>query len=51
MAIGDEVVIGWGEAGGGYGRHIVPATEIVPIRATVSPAPFAQVTRQEYRAN
>lgn len=49
VKIGDEVVIGWGEAGGGYGDATVPATEIVPIRAMVSPAPFARITRDEYR--
>ena len=49
VRIGDEVVIGWGEAGGGYGSAVTPATDIVPIRATVSPAPFAQVAREDYR--
>lgn len=49
VRIGDEVVIGWGEAGGGYGTNRVAATEITPIRAIVSPAPFAQVAREDYR--
>lgn len=49
VQIGDEVVIGWGEAGGGYGSHITPATETFPIRARVSPAPYAQVAREHYR--
>ena len=49
VQIGDEVVIYWGEAGGGYGDAIVPATDIVEIRAIVSPAPYARVAREEYR--
>lgn len=49
VQVGDEVVIGWGEAGGGYGTHIVPATDIAEIRAIVSPAPYARVAREDYR--
>ncbi|GGH33640.1 aminomethyl transferase family protein [Microbacterium album] len=49
VQIGDEVVIHWGEAGGGYGPHMVPSTEIVPIRAVVSPAPYSRVAREDYR--
>jgi vanillate/3-O-methylgallate O-demethylase len=51
VEVGDEVVIGWGEAGGGYGRHEVPSTDIAEIRAIVSPAPYARVAREDYRRN
>lgn len=49
VKIGDEVVIHWGEAGGGYGKHVTPATELFEIRATVSPAPYSRVAREVYR--
>lgn len=49
VSIGDEVVIDWGEAGGGYDTNIVARTETVGIRATVSPAPYARITREIYR--
>ena len=49
VRVGDEVVIHWGEAGGGYGANVVPATDVVEIRATVSPAPYARVAREDYR--
>jgi vanillate/3-O-methylgallate O-demethylase len=51
VEVGDEVVIGWGEAGGGYGRHEVSSTDIAEIRAIVSPAPYARVAREDYRRN
>jgi vanillate/3-O-methylgallate O-demethylase len=41
---GDEVVVHWGEAGGGFDDRIVAPTEIHEIRAIVSPAtPFKRV--------
>ncbi|MER7692458.1 aminomethyl transferase family protein [Streptomyces sp. NPDC097610] len=49
VEIGEEIVIHWGEAGGGYGDSIVPATDFVEIRAVVSPAPYADVAREGYR--
>ena len=49
VEIGDEVVIHWGEAGGGYGRHVTPATDLFEIRAIVSSAPYARVAREDYR--
>lgn len=49
VEIGQEAVIHWGHAGGGYGRYVMPATEIQHVRATVSPAPFSRVAREEYR--
>jgi vanillate/3-O-methylgallate O-demethylase len=49
VEIGDEVTIGWGEAGGGYGRYVAPETEVLPIRAIVSPTPYSRVAREDYR--
>lgn len=44
LEYGDEVVVHWGEAGGGFDGAMVPPTEIHPIRAIVSPAmPFKRV--------
>jgi vanillate/3-O-methylgallate O-demethylase len=51
VQIGDEVTLHWGELGGGYGRHNTPATDIVPIRTIVSPAPYSRVAREDYRKN
>lgn len=51
VKIGDEVVLHWGEVGGGYGNYKYPGTDIMPIRATVSPAPYSRVAREEYRKN
>lgn len=50
VEIGDEVVIGWGEAGGGYGNYMTPDTDVFEVRARVSPAPYARVAREEYRS-
>ncbi|MDQ1204818.1 aminomethyl transferase family protein [Microbacterium sp. SORGH_AS_0862] len=49
VRVGDEVVIGWGELGGGYDGYRVEPTDIVPIRAIVSPAPYSRVAREDYR--
>ncbi|NLR97351.1 aminomethyl transferase family protein [Rhizobium sp. P38BS-XIX] len=51
LKIGDEVTLHWGEAGGGFGNHMTPSTDIVPIRAIVSPAPYSRVAREDYRKN
>lgn len=48
IEFGNEVNLHWGEAGGGFDRYMKPATEIVPIRAIVSPAPYSKVVREEY---
>jgi vanillate/3-O-methylgallate O-demethylase len=50
LEVGDEVVVTWGEAGGGFGDLVAEATEPVPIRATVGPIPYARVARTEYRS-
>ncbi|WP_170973330.1 aminomethyl transferase family protein [Rhizobium sp. FKY42] len=49
VEIGDELTLTWGEAGGGYGNHVVPATDPFQIRAIVSPAPYSRVARETYR--
>ena len=49
VEIGDEIVIHWGEAGGGYGESVVPATDIVRVRAIVSQSPYSRVAREDYR--
>ena len=49
VQIGDEVLLHWGESGGGFGSYVTPATDIDPIRTTVSPAPYSRVAREEYR--
>jgi vanillate/3-O-methylgallate O-demethylase len=46
---GDEVILHWGEAGGGYGKGLVKPGKIIEIRTTVSPAPYSAVARTEYR--
>jgi vanillate/3-O-methylgallate O-demethylase len=51
VEVGEEIVIHWGEAGGGYGGNVVPATDIVEIRTVVCPAPYTQAARGEYRKN
>lgn len=49
LQMGDEVVIEWGEVGGGTGQSHEPSTDSFPIRAIVSPAPYSRVAREEYR--
>lgn len=51
LNVGDEVVLHWGEAGGGFGDGIVPADDIRPIRCTVGPVPYSRFARTEYRAD
>lgn len=51
VQIGDEVTLQWGELGGGFGNFLTQPTEIIPIRARVSPAPYSRVAREEYRKN
>lgn len=49
VEVGETVTISWGEAGGGFGRYVMPATENYEIRATVSPAPYSRVAREAYK--
>ena len=50
IEIGAEVVLHWGEAGGGYGDSVVEPDAIRPIRGIASPAPYARVAREDYAA-
>jgi vanillate/3-O-methylgallate O-demethylase len=48
VAIGDEVVLLWGEEGGGSDRPVVERHGQVEIRAVVSPCPYSEVARTQY---
>ena len=40
LQIGDELVVHWGEAGGGVGDFEEKATEMFPIRVKIAPVPY-----------
>jgi vanillate/3-O-methylgallate O-demethylase len=46
---GTEVTLVWGEEGGGSAKPVVERHVQTEIRATVSPAPYAEVVRTSYR--
>jgi vanillate/3-O-methylgallate O-demethylase len=46
---GTEVVLLWGEEGGGSAKPVVERHVQTEIRATVSPVPYAEVVRTSYR--
>jgi glycine cleavage system aminomethyltransferase T len=46
---GTEVVLVWGEEGGGSSKPVVERHVQTEIRATVSPVPYAEVVRTSYR--
>jgi vanillate/3-O-methylgallate O-demethylase len=46
---GTEVVLVWGEEGGGSRKPVVERHVQTEIRATVGPAPYAEVVRTSYR--
>ena len=48
VAIGNEVVLLWGEEGGGTDRPVVERHRQVEIRAVVSPCPYSEVARTQY---
>jgi vanillate/3-O-methylgallate O-demethylase len=48
---GTEVVVVWGESGGGTGKPTVERHTQVEIRATVGPAPYGEAARTTYRPN
>jgi vanillate/3-O-methylgallate O-demethylase len=50
VRIGNEVKVVWGEEGGGTKKSTVEPHEQIEIRATVSPAPYSRVAREEYAA-
>jgi len=46
---GTEVTLVWGEEGGGSAKPVVERHVQTEIRATVAPAPYAEVVRTSYR--
>jgi vanillate/3-O-methylgallate O-demethylase len=46
---GTEVTLVWGEEGGGSAKPVVERHVQTELRATVSPAPYAEVVRASYR--
>ena len=46
---GTEVVLVWGEEGGGSAKPVVERHVQTEIRATVSPVPYSEVARTSYR--
>jgi vanillate/3-O-methylgallate O-demethylase len=46
---GNEVTLVWGEEGGGSSKPVVERHKQVHFRATVAPAPYAEVVRSSYR--
>jgi vanillate/3-O-methylgallate O-demethylase len=48
VAIGTEVVLVWGEEGGGSAKPVVERHRQVEIRAVVSPCPYSEVARTSY---
>jgi len=49
VELGTEVTLVWGEEGGGSAKPVVERHVQTEIRATVSPAPYAEVVRASYR--
>ncbi len=48
IAVGNEVVLTWGEAGGGSKKSTVERHNQIDIRAIVSPVPYGKVAREAY---
>ena len=48
VALGNEVVLHWGEEDGGTDRPVVERHGQVEIRAVVSPCPYSEVARTQY---
>ncbi len=48
VEIGNEVVLVWGEEGGGSAKPVVERHRQVEIRAIVSPCPYGEVARTTY---
>ncbi|WP_417564773.1 hypothetical protein [Microbacterium sp.] len=47
IEIGQEVVLHWGEVGGGYGNRVFEPRPVREIRGVASPAPFTRVAREQ----
>jgi vanillate/3-O-methylgallate O-demethylase len=50
VEIGSEVRVVWGEPDGGSRKATVEPHEQLPVRATVSPAPYSTAARKEYKS-
>jgi vanillate/3-O-methylgallate O-demethylase len=50
IEIGSEVILVWGEEGGGSRKTTVERHKQIEIRAIVSPVPYSKVVREEYAA-
>lgn len=50
IGLDTEVTLVWGEEGGGSKKTTVERHRQIEIRATVSPAPYSKVAREEYAA-
>ena len=50
IGLDTEVTLVWGEEGGGSKKATVERHRQIEIRATVSPAPYSKVVREEYAA-
>jgi len=48
VAIGNEVILLWGEQDGGTDRPVVERQWQVEIRAIVSPCPYSEIARTQY---
>jgi vanillate/3-O-methylgallate O-demethylase len=48
IEVGNDVVITWGEEGGGSKKTTVERHKQLEIRARVSPVPYSEVVRKEY---
>ena len=48
VELGNEVVLVWGEEGGGSSKPVVEPHVQVEIRAIVSPCPYSEVVRTSY---
>jgi vanillate/3-O-methylgallate O-demethylase len=48
IKIGDEVILVWGEEGGGSRKPTVERHKQAQIRAVVSPVPYSKVARETY---
>jgi vanillate/3-O-methylgallate O-demethylase len=48
VELGNEVVLNWSEAGGGFGKGQVRPTPPIRVRTRVSPAPYSVIARTQY---
>jgi vanillate/3-O-methylgallate O-demethylase len=48
VEVGDELVLVWGEEGGGTKKTTVERHKPIEIRVVVSPVPYSEVARKTY---